>query len=152
MKIYVVIDNVRSAYNVGSIFRSADGAGSCEIYVCGISPTPKHLKVSKTALGAGDTVSWKYFKTTKEAIQNLKDKNIPVYALETDENAIHFQKMEYPDEFAIVVGHETEGISQDILKISDKIVSIPMRGKKNSLNVANATSIFLYEATRDNFK
>lgn len=151
MKIIVMIDNVRSAYNIGSIFRSADGAGNCEIYVCGISPTPEHLKVAKTALGATESVTWKYFKTTQEAIKKLQSENIPIWALETEKNASDFQKIEYPQELAIIVGHETEGISKDILKISDKIIYIPMRGKKNSLNVANATSIFLYEATRNKF-
>jgi 23S rRNA (guanosine2251-2'-O)-methyltransferase len=123
MKIFVIVDNVRSAYNVGSIFRTADGAGSCEILLCGISPTPEHLKVGKTALGATETVAWKYFKTTQEAITYLKEKGI-------------------------VLGHETEGVNRDILEKSDKIVSIPMRGSKNSLNVASAAAIILYEITR----
>lgn len=149
MKIHLVIDNIRSAYNVGSIFRSADGSGSTTIYVCGISPTPEHLKVSKTALGANETVEWKYFKTTQLAIDELKEKGIPIFSLETGENSVDYREVEYPNEFVLVVGHETEGVNPHILSKSDKIISIPMRGKKNSLNVANATSIILYEITKN---
>lgn len=148
-KIYIIVDNVRSAYNVGSIFRSADGAGNCEILLCGISPTPNHIKVQKTALGAHESVSWQYFRTTKTAIESLKDKNIPILALETEEKAKHFQKYKYPNEVGVVVGHEIEGISKDIISLCDDVIYIPMRGSKNSLNVANATSIILYEITRD---
>lgn len=148
MKIHLVIDNIRSAYNVGSIFRTADGAGSCEIYICGISPTPENNKVQKTALDSTQFVPWKYFKSTLQAIEYLKEKNIPIWTLETEKDSSDFQKIQYPDEFALVVGHETEGVSKDIISKSDKIISIPMRGKKNSLNVANATSIVLYEATK----
>lgn len=150
MKIYIIVDNVRSAYNVGSIFRTADGAGSCEILLCGISPTPEHLKVQKTALGAHNSVSWKYFKTTKFAIEYLKEKKIPILALETEKKAKHFQKFKYPNELGIIVGHETEGISKDTLSQCDDVIYIPMRGTKNSLNVANATSIILYEITKEN--
>lgn len=148
MKIFVIVDNVRSAYNVGSIFRTADGAGCCEILLCGISPTPEHVKVGKTALGATETVAWKYFKTTQEAITDLKEKGIEVLSIETGENAVDYREYEYPNEVGIVLGHETEGVNRDILEKSDKIVSIPMRGSKNSLNVASAAAIILYEITR----
>ncbi len=90
MKIYVVIDNIRSAYNVGSIFRTADGAGNCELLICGISPTPEHIKVGKTALGADQSVPWKYFKTTLEAVRWLKNKKVPVWSIELTEKAKHY--------------------------------------------------------------
>lgn len=148
MKRYIVIDNIRSAYNVGSIFRTADGAGSCEILICGISPTPEHIKVKKTALGAHENIPWKYFKSTNLAIEYLKEKNIPVWAVEIDKNAVHFQKIKYPKDVAFILGHETEGIKKNILEKSDRIIYIPMNGQKNSLNVATCAGIILYESIR----
>lgn len=149
MKIIVVIDNVRSAYNVGSIFRTADGAGNCEIYICGISPTPEHIKVGKTALGATKSVPWKYFKTTSQALDAIRKENIEIISIETGDNAIDYREYSYPQTVAIVLGHETDGVDANILKKSDRIVSIPMRGEKNSLNVASAAAIILYEITRN---
>jgi len=144
-KVYIVLDNIRSAYNVGSIFRSADGAGNCEILICGISPTPKHPKVEKTSLGSTKAIKWKYFKTALDSILYLNTKNIPIYSIELTSESIPYNSIEYPETVAIVLGHETEGINREILKISEKKISIPMRGKKESLNVATVAGIILYE-------
>ncbi|MCK9368355.1 TrmH family RNA methyltransferase [Candidatus Dojkabacteria bacterium] len=149
MKIYVIIDNIRSAYNVGSVFRTADGVGCCEILICGISPKPDHIKVAKTALGATETVPWQYFKTTSEAIDYVKAKGIPVWSVELTPKAVNYTKVKYPNEVAIIFGHETEGINKYTLEKSDKILSIPMRGAKNSLNVATCAGIILYEAIKN---
>lgn len=151
MKIHIVLDNVRSAFNVGSIFRTADGAGSVEkIYLCGITSPIDNPKLEKTALGALEFIPSEHYDTTIEAIEELKEQNIPIYSIELDKKSVDFQKFKYPQEFAVVFGHEKKGVDPQILKISDKIISIPMRGKKESLNVANTAGIILYEATRGN--
>jgi len=150
MRIHVVLDNLRSAFNVGSIFRSSDGAGSVEkIYLCGITSPIDNPKLEKTALGSLEFINSEHYDTTLDAMEELKEQNIPIYSVELTDDSENFQEIEYPDEFALVFGHEKKGINDEILKISDKIISIPMRGKKKSLNVANTASIILYEVTRD---
>ena len=144
-KLYVIIDNIRSAYNVGSIFRTSDGAGVCEIHICGISPTTEMNKVAKTALGSTDSVKWQYHISTLKAIEFFKEKNIPIYSIELTSQAKDYRDVEYPDELAIILGHETEGIKQDILDLSDKHIKVPMRGKKESLNVATVAGIIIYK-------
>jgi len=150
MKIHVVLDNLRSAFNVGSIFRSSDGAGSVEkIYLCGITSPIDNPKLEKTALGSLEFINSEHYDTTLDAIEELKEQNVPIYSVELTDDSENFQEIEYPDEFALVFGHEKKGIDEEILDISDKIISLPMRGKKKSLNVANTASIILYEVTRD---
>lgn len=151
MKIHVVLDNIRSVFNVGSIFRSSDGAGSVEkIYLCGMTTPIDNPKLDKTALGATDMVPSEHYDTTQEALDELRAKNIPIYSIELTDDAEDFQHIKYPKELAIVFGHEKSGVDPDILKKSDKKIFIPMRGKKESLNVANCASIILYEITREN--
>ncbi|HCC67782.1 TPA: RNA methyltransferase [Patescibacteria group bacterium] len=150
MKIHIVLDNIRSAFNVGSIFRSCDGVGSVEkIYLCGMTTDTDNPKLHKTALGAIDMIDSQYYDKTVKALEELKDQNIPIYAVELTDNAKHFQKFDYPKEFALIFGHEKQGISKKILDICDNVIYIPMRGMKKSLNVANAASIILYEVTRN---
>ena len=150
MKIHVVLDNLRSAFNVGSIFRSSDGAGSVEkIYLCGITSPIDNPKLEKTALGSLEFINSEHYDTTLDAIEELKEQNVPIYSVELTDDSENFQEIEYPDEFALVFGHEKKGIEKEILDISDKIISLPMRGRKKSLNVANTASIILYEVTRD---
>ena len=150
MKIHVVLDNIRSVFNVGSIFRSSDGAGSVEkIYLCGMTSPIDNPKLDKTALGATEMVDSEHYDTTQEALDELKAKNIPIYSIELTDDAENFQKVEYPEEVAIVFGHEKMGVDEEILNGCDKKIFIPMRGKKESLNVANCASIILYEITRE---
>ena len=150
MKIHVVLDNLRSAFNVGSIFRSSDGAGSVEkIYLCGMTTDIDNPKLEKTALGAIEMVNSQHYDTTLEAIEEIQDLNIPIYAVELTSSAKHFQKFSYPEEFAIIFGHEKSGVDKEILNICNDILYIPMRGMKKSLNVANSASILLYEVTRN---
>jgi 23S rRNA (guanosine2251-2'-O)-methyltransferase len=150
MKIHIVLDNVRSVFNVGSIFRSADGAGYVEkIYLCGITSDIDNPKLEKTALGAIDMVKSEYFETTEDALETIKGMNIPIYSVEIGNDAKNFQDIKYPKELAIVFGHEKKGISDEILeKYTDEKVMIPMRGMKESLNVANCATAILYEITR----
>ena len=150
MKIHIVLDNIRSVFNVGSIFRSADGAGSVEkIYLCGITSDIDNPKLEKTALGAIDMVPSEHYDTTPEALEELKNKRIPIYSVELTDDAENFQKIEYPNEIALVFGHEKKGIPEDILSYTDKIIMMPMRGQKESLNVANCATAILYEVTRE---
>lgn len=150
MKIHVVLDNIRSVFNVGSIFRASDGAGSVEkIYLCGMTSPIDNPKLDKTALGATEMVPSEHYDTTQEALDELKAKNIPIYSIELTDDAENFQKVEYPEEVAIVLGHEKMGVDEEILNGCDKKIFIPMRGKKESLNVANCASIILYEITRE---
>ncbi|HNW23536.1 MAG TPA: RNA methyltransferase [Candidatus Dojkabacteria bacterium] len=150
MEIYIVLDNIRSAFNVGSIFRSADGAGSVKkIYLCGMTTDIDNPKLDKTALGATEMIPSEHYDSTMEAIDELREKGIPIYSIELTDDAQDFQKIKYPEKIAIVLGHEKKGVSDEILRKVDKSIYIPMRGKKESLNVANCASIILYEITRE---
>ena len=150
MKIHIVLDNIRSAFNVGSIFRSADGAGSVKkIYLCGMTTDIDNPKLDKTALGATEMIPSEHYDTTLEAIEELRENGIPIYSVELTDDAENFQQIEYPNKIALVFGHEKRGVDQEILNRVDKKIYIPMRGKKESLNVANCASIILYEITRE---
>ena len=151
MKIHIVLDNIRSVFNVGSIFRSADGAGSVEkIYLCGITADIENPKLEKTALGATEMVASEHYDTTEDALEELRDMNIPIYSVELTSDAKNFQEIDYPDEMALVFGHEKKGIDEKILKeFSTEKIVVPMRGMKESLNVANCATTVLYEITRN---
>lgn len=150
MKIHIVLDNIRSVFNVGSIFRSADGAGSVEkIYLCGMTTPIDNPKLEKTALGATEMIDSEHYDTTQEALTELRERNIPIFSVELTDDAHDFQQVEYPKELALVFGHEKNGVDEEILQESDQKIFVPMRGKKESLNVANCASIVLYEITRE---
>ncbi len=149
-EIFVVLDNIRSVHNVGSVFRTADCAGISHIYLCGTSPTPidrfgrKRKDMSKVSLGAEDVVSWKYFKNTEDAILELKKGGIEVVAVEQDKKSINYGDYKLSPKTAFVFGREVEGISKDILEKCDKIIEIPIYGKKESLNVSVTVGIILF--------
>ena len=154
--IYLVLDNIRSRENVGSIFRTADGAGVTKIYLCGTTPCPPHDKISKTALGAEKWVPWEYRRDTWRVITDLSahggpasgGKKVQIIALEQTKDAESIYNMfgsSTPKHVALVVGNEVRGISPKILKYCDKKIAIPMYGRKESLNVSVATGIALYE-------
>lgn len=151
-KIIIVLDNIRSAFNVGSIFRTADAAKNTEIYLCGMTPTPKNKKILKTSLGAEKSVKWEYFNNTLEAIKFLKEKNIPIYSVELTKQSKHFQKFNYfknkEEKIALIFGHEVNGISQPVLDLSNDYIYIPMKGVKESLNVSITAGILIFEALR----
>jgi tRNA G18 (ribose-2'-O)-methylase SpoU len=150
MEIHIVLDNIRSAFNVGSIFRSADGAGSVKkIYLCGITADTDNPKLEKTALGSLDLIDSEHYENTLDAVEEIKSKNIPIFGVELTDDAENFQDTEYPNRLAIVLGHEKRGVQKEILGECDKKIMIPMRGYKESLNVANCASIVLYEITRN---
>jgi tRNA G18 (ribose-2'-O)-methylase SpoU len=140
----VVLDNIRSLYNVGSIFRSADGFGIEKIYLCGTTGTPPRKEISKTALGADEVVEFEYFKHTKDCIENLKKIGFTIVSLEKNETSIDINSFKWPKQTVLVVGNEIVGISNEILKLSDHVVHISMEGIKESFNVASATAVAMF--------
>lgn len=143
----VVLDNIRSTYNVGAIFRTADAGGVSKIYLCGITPTPdKNEKIKKVALGAENYVSWEKVYQTWRLIKKLKKEGYFLIALEQSPKAKNIFKIKNlkRKKIALILGKETKGLSQTILKKADLILEIPMYGKKESLNVSVAFGIAIY--------
>ncbi len=144
--IYLVLANIRSAYNVGSIFRTADAAGVTKIYLCGITSTPKNPKVLKTALGAEQSIPWEYVQQAGRLLSRLR-KTAYIVALEQTSQSVDYRKIKLParKSLVLIVGNEVIGITKSLFKYANTIAEIPMYGKKESLNVAVATGIMLYE-------
>ena len=148
--IIVVLDNIRSMHNVGSVFRTADAFLLQGIYLCGYTPRPPHRDITKTALGATETVAWKYFNTTKEAVQELKDEGYEIWSVEQVEKSIPLNKFDDSDKkLAIVFGNEVSGVENEILQLSDGCIEIPQMGMKHSLNISVAAGIVLWELVRN---
>ncbi len=144
--IYIVLDNVLDTYNVGSIFRTADGAGVEKLFLCGMTGAPPRAEIRKAALGAEDHVAWEYFKTTEETLGKLKADGFHLVALENNTpRAIDYRSVKYTFPLALVVGHEYNGIAAEVLALCDSVINLPMRGKKSSLNVAVAFGVAAYE-------
>jgi tRNA G18 (ribose-2'-O)-methylase SpoU len=142
----VLLDNIRSAWNVGSILRSADGFGFKHAYLCGITPTPEMDAVQKTSLGAEEYVTWSYHHDAVKLVKGLKKEGWTILALEEDERSITLSKGKKikADRIALIVGNEVTGVDPDLLDLADHILHIPMHGQKRSFNVANAFSITAY--------
>lgn len=145
--VILVLDNIRSLNNVGSVFRTADGFLFESIYLCGITGTPPNKDIHKTALGATDTVHWQYFDTTANALLYLKEKQILVYAIEQAENSIMLQdfKVDKTKKIALVFGNEVNGVEQSVINQCDGIIEIPQAGVKHSLNIAVSAGIVAWE-------
>lgn len=143
----IVLDNVRSAYNVGSVFRTADSFLIEAIYLCGITATPPHRDIQKTALGATDSVNWKYFNTTTEALEHLKENNYNILAVEQAENSIALNEFipEKDRKYALIFGHEVKGIEQEVVNLCDTCIEIPQHGTKHSLNIAVSVGIVIWD-------
>lgn len=148
--IIVVLENVRSGYNVGSVFRTADAFLLEAIYICGYSPYPPHKEIKKTALGAEDTVSWKHFKTAAEAIGELKKKGYRVFAAEQAIGSLELQDVNFAvnEKLAVVFGNEVTGVEQSTIALCDGCIEIPQLGMKHSLNIATAAGVVLWELVR----
>jgi 23S rRNA (guanosine2251-2'-O)-methyltransferase len=148
--VIVVLENIRSAYNVGSVFRTADAFLIEAIYICGYSAKPPHKEIKKTALGAEDTVSWEYFKTAAEAIENLKTLGYTVYAAEQAENSLLLHQLNPTpaERIAVVFGNEVTGVEQSTIHLCDACLEIPQLGMKHSLNIATAAGVVLWELVR----
>ncbi|HRR93796.1 MAG TPA: RNA methyltransferase [Bacteroidales bacterium] len=145
----VVLDNIRSHNNTGSVFRTCDAFLVEELFLCGITPVPPHRDIQKTALGATESVSWQYFKTAEEAIRILKEKGYLVIAVEQVEGAVELQdlRVEKGKKYAFVFGHEINGVSQEAVDLSDICVEIPQFGTKHSFNIAVSAGIVLWDFT-----
>ncbi|MBN1331628.1 RNA methyltransferase [Candidatus Dojkabacteria bacterium] len=146
--IHVVLENIRSAFNVGAFFRTADAAGVEKIWLSGITPYPPHNKIPKTALGATNTVDWQYEKEPIQAVQKLKRLGCEIIAVELTKQAEIYTKINYNKPCALIFGNEIGGVSKELLKLSDKQVKIPMYGQKESLNVEVSFAVVVYEIIR----
>ena len=143
----VILDEVRSLHNSGSVFRTSDAFLVERIYLCGITATPPHPEMHKTALGAEDTVDWKYVKHTLEAVEELHNEGYTVLAIEQVEGSTMLDELELePDKkYAIVMGNEVKGVQQEVIDACDGCIEIPQYGTKHSLNVSVTTGIVLWE-------
>lgn len=147
-EIYIVLDNVLDTYNIGSIFRLADAVAVKKIFLCGGTETPPNHRIKKASINTMEIVDWEYFETALEAIKKLKKevKNIQIVSIEQSPKSIQYNTFEYKLPVCLVVGHESNGISKEVLKISDGIVEIPMFGVNVSLNVVVSLGVVLYKA------
>lgn len=148
--VVVVLENIRSAYNVGSIFRTADAFLLEAIYICGYTAYPPHKEIKKTALGADETVHWKHFKHISEAIESLKNNGYTIYAVEQAQNSCKLQTVNNRpgDKVAVILGNEVTGVEQTTIEQCDGCIEIPQLGMKHSLNVSVAAGIVLWELVR----
>jgi len=149
LPVFVILDSIRSSYNVGSIFRTSDGAMIEKLFLCGYTPTPLKKELLKTALGSENSVAWEYVKDAKEVIAQLKLKGIKIGALELTENSLAYNKLN-KDNFpvALIVGNEITGVSKELLDLCDFSLEIPQYGTKQSLNVAVAYGICVFDLRR----
>lgn len=143
----IVADNVRSMHNVGSIFRTSDAFLVEKIYLCGITPTPPHREIQKTALGATESVDWQYAENTLDVVNQLKKEGWTILALEQTTNSVMLDelKVEKGEKIAIVLGNEVEGVNQEVINLCHKAVEIPQFGTKHSFNVSVSCGIMLWQ-------
>ncbi len=144
-KIVLILHNIRSRYNVGSIFRTADGAGINKIYLCGITPIPPHSRISKVALGAENYVDWEGYRQTGRLVDKLKREGFQIVALEQNKESLNYSKFKPKYPIAIILGAEVEGLPRRVLNKCDRIIEIPMQGQKESLNVSVACGIAIFQ-------
>jgi tRNA G18 (ribose-2'-O)-methylase SpoU len=152
--VIAVLENIRSAYNVGSLFRTADAFLLESIYLIGYTAQPPHKEIKKTALGAEDTVEWHYFADTKSAIEKLKENGYKVYAVEQVVNSISLENLtiDNDEKIAVIFGNEVSGVEQDNILLCDGCIEIPQLGMKHSLNIATAAGVVLWEIIRTRMK
>lgn len=145
--IVLVLDNIRSGLNVGSAFRTADGFGLEKIYLCGISATPPHREILKTAIGASESVAWQHFESTTDAILQLKEKGFKIIAIEQVDQRTWLQDFEVQKEekYALVFGNEVDGVSEEVLPYLDSCIEIPQLGTKHSLNISVCVGIVVWD-------
>ena len=146
--VHVVLDNLRSAFNVGAIFRTSDAGVVARLHLCGMSAHPPHRKIEKTSLGAFAYVPWTYYERQTDALDALRERGIPIVAVEVTQDAVPHTAFAWPKPVAVVFGNEVAGVHERALRRCDAVVRIPMLGYKNSINVATAFGIVLYEILR----
>jgi len=143
--IIIVLDNIRSLSNVGAFFRTADAFRISALYLCGITACPPHREIHKTALGADETVKWRYFETTEEACQTLKANDYRIFAVEQIEGSIPLQDFEFEPHTAYILGNEVEGVSEEALPYCEGAIELPQEGTKHSLNVSVCAGIVMWK-------
>lgn len=145
--VIIILDDIRSLHNIGSVFRTADAFLIEKIYLCGITAIPPHKEIHKTALGATETVAWEYQKEVTEVIQKLKKDNIKVFAIEQVENAVFLQnfEVEKTERYALVFGNEVYGVSQKAIELCNGSIEIPQIGTKHSLNISVSAGIVVWD-------
>ena len=149
LPVIIVLDNIRSMENVGSFFRTADAFRIEAIYLCGITARPPHREIHKTALGADESVDWKYFETTADACEHLKSKNYSIFAVEQVENSIKLNDFKTPAMSAYIFGNEVDGVDDAVLPYCEQAIEIPQEGTKHSLNVSVSGGIVMYHLFND---
>ena len=149
MPVIIVLDDVRSAYNVGSIFRTADAFRITGIYICGISARPPHKDISKTALGATESVDWQYFPEVMDSVKALKTGGFKIYAVEQANESISLENFQPGNDtrIALIFGHEVFGVKEELIAFADGCIEIPQFGTKHSFNVAISAGIVLWDFT-----
>ena len=148
--IYIILDNVLDTYNIGAIFRLADALACEKVIICGESEVPPHTRIKKASINTTEWVSWEYSPTAVEAILNIKSQisNIQIVAIEQSSKSVPYDKFDYSFPIALVVGHESNGVSKEVLDMADAIVELPMFGVNKSLNVMVSLGIVLYKVIR----
>ncbi len=143
----VILDDIRSLNNIGSVFRTADAFLVQEVFICGITAQPPHREIHKTALGATESVNWTYFKSIEKAIEKIKELGFKTYAVEQTDDSIQFDKFhpQKDDKIAVILGNEIKGVSESILPVIDGCLEIPQHGTKHSLNISVCAGIVIYE-------
>ena len=144
LPVIMVLDNIRSLSNVGAVFRSADAFRISAVFLCGITACPPHREIHKTALGADETVHWRYFETTEAACKELKAMGYKIFAVEQVDNSIPLQHFKAEPRSAFIMGNEVDGVSDDVLPYCDAAVEIPQEGTKHSLNVSVCSGIIMW--------
>lgn len=147
LQVTVVLDNIRSMHNIGSIFRTSDGFAVEQVYLCGITAQPPHREIEKTALGATQSVNWTYFETTVQAIEKLRVNGYKIIAIEQAENSIMLNEFtpSVNEKYALVLGNEVNGVSDDVMQQIDNCIEIPQFGTKHSFNVVVSAGIVLWD-------
>ncbi|WP_397364794.1 RNA methyltransferase [Olleya sp. R77988] len=145
--IIIVLDNIRSLNNIGSVFRTSDAFLIEKIYLCGITATPPHKDIHKTALGSTDTVAWEYFENTINLVEKLKSENVTICSIEQAENATMLDdfKIVTNQKYALVFGNEVKGVAQDVVNASDVVIEIPQFGTKHSLNISVSCGVVVWD-------
>jgi tRNA G18 (ribose-2'-O)-methylase SpoU len=145
--IIIVLDNIRSLNNIGSVFRTADAFLIEAVYLCGITATPPHREIQKTALGATETVNWKYFESTTEAITELKNNNYKIAAIEQTENSTMLNdfNINKNEKLAVIFGNEVKGVEQTAIDLSEVVIEIPQYGTKHSLNISVSCGVIIWD-------
>jgi len=151
MPVTVVLDNVRSLHNIGSVFRTCDAFRIECIHLCGITATPPHREIQKTALGATESVLWKYFPETEESVRELKNEDYTVFVVEQTDGSKMLDDIDFSKQknLAIVFGNEVKGVQQNIVDLADVCIEIPQMGTKHSLNVSVSAGIVLWSVFRE---